>query len=96
MKKILEQLYKGELYPYSKFQTTIEQFKINRNEAFKSYSIFLEKLPEELKNEFDELIDSHLELLLLELEQNFIDGFRIGAQIMAEVYAAPLADNTHS
>ncbi|MFR2503452.1 MAG: hypothetical protein ACLS85_13400 [Coprobacillus cateniformis] len=42
MGKILEQLYKGELYPYSKFQTTIEQFKINKNEAFKSYSIFLE------------------------------------------------------
>jgi len=96
MEKILEQLYKGELYPYSKFQTTIELFKINRNKAFKSYSIFLEKLPEELKNEFEELIDSHLELLPLELEQNFIDGFRIGAQIMAEVYASPIDDNAHS
>ena len=96
MGKILEQLYKGELYPYSKFQTTIEQFKINKNEAFKSYSIFLEKLPEELKDEFDELIDSHLEPLPLELEQNFIDGFRNGTQIMAEVYASPIDDNEYS
>lgn len=27
MEKILEQLYKGEIYPYSTFQTTIEEFK---------------------------------------------------------------------
>ena len=57
MEKMLEQLYKGELYPYSKFQTTIEDFKVNRDKAFKSYSVFIEKLPEELKDEFHELID---------------------------------------
>ena len=45
MEKMLEQLYKGELYPYSKFQTTIEDFKVNRDKAFKSYSVFIEKLP---------------------------------------------------
>ena len=41
MEKMLEQLYKGELYPYSKFQTTIEDFKVNRDKAFKSYSVFI-------------------------------------------------------
>ena len=49
MEKILEQLYKGELYPYSKFQTTIGDFKVHRGKAFKSYTVFIEKLPEELK-----------------------------------------------
>lgn len=96
MEKMLEQLYKGELYPYSKFQTTIEDLKVNRDKAFKSYSVFIEKLPDELKDEFDELIDSHLDLLPLELEQNFIDVFRIGVRIMTEVYAAPLDEEEHS
>lgn len=96
MEKILEQLYNGELYPYSNFQTTIEQFKINRDKAFKSYSVFIDKLPEELKSEFNELIDSHLDLLPLELEQNFIEGFRIGARIIAEVYAAPINSKYHT
>lgn len=96
MGKILEQFYKGELYPYSKFQTTIEDFKVNRDKAFKCYSAFIEKLPEDLKDEFDELINSHLDLLPLELEQNFIDGFRIGVRIMTEVYATPMDDEeTH-
>ncbi len=92
MEKILEQLYNGELYPYSKFQITMDEFKVNRDKGFKSYSVFIEKLPEELKEEFDELIDSHLDLLPLELKQNFIDGFRIGVRMMTEVYAAPLDD----
>ena len=93
MEKLLEKLYYGELYPYSKFQTTIEKFKINRDEAFQSYSAFLKRLPKDLKNDFNELIDSHLDLLRFELEQNFIDGFRIGARIMAEVYATPVNDD---
>lgn len=96
MEKVLEQLYKLELYPYSKFQTTIEDIKINRDKAFKSYTVFIEKLPDKLKDKFDELIDSYLDLLSLELEQNFIDGFRIGVRIMTEVYAAPLDGEEHS
>lgn len=92
MEKILDQLYNGELYPYSKFQITVDEFKVSRDKAFKSYSIFIEKLPEELKEEFDQLIDSHLDLLPLELRQNFIDGFSIGVRMMTEVYAVPLDD----
>ncbi|MGL6200456.1 MAG: DUF6809 family protein [Lachnospiraceae bacterium] len=89
MEKILEQLYKGELYPYSTFQTTIEDFKENRDKAFASYSSFLEKLPDNFKEEFVQLIDTHLDLLPYELEQNFIDGFRIGARMMTEVFQSP-------
>ena len=80
MEKMLEQLYKGELYPYSKFQTTIEDLKVNRDKAFKSYSVFIEKLPDELKDEFDELIDSHLDLLPLELEQILLMAFVLASE----------------
>lgn len=94
MENILEQLYKGELYPYSKFQTTIEEFKENREKAFASYSVFLEKLPPDLKDEFAQLIDKYLDLLPLELQQNFIDGFRIGARMMTEVFLSPQLEET--
>lgn len=36
MKRILEQLYNGDLYPYSKFQTTIQEYRENREKAFAS------------------------------------------------------------
>ena len=38
------------------------------------------------------MIDSHVDLLPFELEQSFIDGFRIGVRMMVEVYAAPTND----
>lgn len=93
MKNILTQLYNGELYPYSKFSTTIEQFKKDRNKAFQSYSLFLAKLPDDLKDEFIKLIDNQLELLPMELEQNFIDGFCIATRIMIEVFSNPIGND---
>lgn len=86
MERILKHLYHGTMYPYSKFKTTIDQYRSNREQAFQSYSLFLDKLPDNLKEDFNELIDSHLDLLPLELEQTFIDGFRIGVRIMTEVF----------
>ena len=90
MEKVLEQLYNGELYPFSKFQTVIEEYSENRNKAFQSYSVFIEKLPDDLKKEFQELIDAHIGLIPYEMEQNFIDGFRIGARMMTEVFIPPI------
>lgn len=86
MKSVLEQMYHGDLYPYSKFKTTIEEFQKDRDKAFHSYTTFLEKLPPELQEEFEQLMDEHIHLLPQEMEQNFIDGFKIGARLMAEVY----------
>lgn len=86
MTSVLEQLYKGDLYPYSKFHTTIENFKLQHEKAFDSYSEFHRKLPEELKKEFEILIDNHLDLLPYELQQNFIDGFCMGARMITEVF----------
>lgn len=93
MKSILEQLYNGEIYPYLTFKTTIEQYKVERDKAFQSYSIFLEKLPEDLKEEFVKLIDDHLDLLPFELEQSFIDGFRIGVRLMSEAFSVPFEEH---
>lgn len=89
MASILEQLYKGDLYPYSKFNTTVKDFKLHRDKAFHSYSEFHNKLPKELKEEFEALIDDHLDLLPYELQQNFIDGFCMGARIIIQVFTNP-------
>jgi len=94
MTSILEQLYNGNLYPYLKFHTIIEGFKVNREKAYHSYSEFLNKLPEEFKEEFVSLIDNHLDLLPYELEQNFIDGFSMGVRMMFEVFANPTNSDT--
>ena len=86
MENVLEPLYHGELYSDGKYGKTIQQLREDQNKAFRAYLHFRSKLPDDMKDGFESLMDSHLDLLPLELEQNFIDGFRIGARMMAEVF----------
>ena len=86
MSNLLDQLYKGNLYPYSRTKTTIEELKKNKDKALKEYTDFHKKLPGALKEEFEKLMDDHFDVLADDLEQNFIDGFRIGVRLMIEVY----------
>ena len=72
MKNLLEQLYSGELIP--------AELKIEEVEKF------TEKLNKESQKEFQNLLDTYLELTYLEKRQSFCDGFRIGAGIMCEVF----------
>lgn len=83
---MLDKLYNGELYPYSLVKPTVEEYRLNKDKAFKSYEDFQKRLPDELKEDFDELMDSHLDVLPFELEQTFIDGFKIGARIITEIF----------
>ena len=47
---------------------------------------FTEKLDKENRKEFQNILDTYLELTYLEKRQSFCDGFRIGAGIMCEVF----------
>ena len=45
----------------------------------------MEKLPEELHLEFIQIYDERSDTLPFELEETFVDGFRLGAQMMLDV-----------
>ena len=87
MKSMISQFYYGEPGPHAKWKPVLEQFEIDRDKAFHSYSSFLNKLPDDLKGEFVSLIDEHLALLPDELEQSFVDGFRLGARMIIEIHS---------
>lgn len=86
MESILEKLYNGELHPGEGIRSVFEHYQSKREEAFESYESLMEKLPESLKEEFNEVMNRHVELIPLDYTQTFIDGFRLGALIMIEVY----------
>ena len=75
MKNILEQLYAGELVP--------AELKIEGNEE---YETLCRRSLKENRKEFQNILDTYLELTYLEKRQSFCDGFRIGAGIMCEVF----------
>ncbi len=86
MKNILEQLYHGEISPASVYKAPTEKTKGTYETTHIKKNDFLQKLPHELKQDFQSLIESYYHLSDLENEEAFLDGFRLGVRLMAEVY----------
>lgn len=95
MESILRQLYRGDLDPDEPYEMRMRELTACRAMDTRFSAAFMEKLPESLKDDFITLLDNHLELLPLEMEQNFINGFRLGARLMLELfYPLPSGDET--
>lgn len=86
MKNILEQLYSGELVPAESKIEGNEEYETLCRRSLKEIENFTEKLDQESQKEFQNLLDTYLELTFIEKRQSFCDGFRMGAGIMCEVF----------
>lgn len=83
MDKILQALYSGQIYPAEQYHPSIEEYKILRK---KHYEDFIKKIGSPLDKEFERIMDEQFDTLPLELSQMFIDGFRLGARMMIEIF----------
>lgn len=86
MDKILQALYSGEIYPVEQYRPMIEEYIALRKNHYKSYEDFIKKLGIPLDKEFIQIMDEQLDAVPLELSEMFIDGFRLGARMMIEVF----------
>ncbi|MCC8024904.1 MAG: hypothetical protein LIP16_06345 [Clostridium sp.] len=86
MGKLLEQLYAGELQPCDRVSHDNEAYRALCRESLEEIERFCDKLDEELKMEFNDMMEHYLELTYMEKAQTFGDGFRIGAGLMCEVF----------
>lgn len=86
MQKIIEQLYKGELYPSEQLDIKSEEYKEARKAAYQAYEEFEGKLCQTMKGELDELWGKHMESSYYEDTRTFVNGFKLGARMMAEIF----------
>ncbi|XBX07575.1 hypothetical protein QMP26_05260 [Enterocloster clostridioformis] len=87
MKSILQQLYDGEIAPGEQFKPHLEEYREKWNKISKAELVFTEKLTKQQEQEFDALMDEHTLLMPLEMSQVFMDGFKLGARMMCEVFS---------
>lgn len=89
MDKILQALYDGELYPAEQYRPLMAEYKKKRKEQYHHYEDFiqdLEKYEASLSRRFVEIMDEQIDTLPFELSEMFIDGFRLGARMMIEIF----------
>lgn len=89
MKSILELLYDGEIYPAEQYVPKGEEYRKLYQGHYHHYEDFIEilsRLDPPLDKRFIEIMDEQLDVMPYHFSEIFIDGFRLGAKIMAEVF----------
>ena len=96
MRTILKQLYDGDIFPAEQFYPKEEEYKALRKKHFTHYDDFrkkVEALSPELSQEFVQIMDEQLDTVPLEFSEMFIDGFRLGARMVIEIYGNDIPEN---
>ena len=89
VKNVLEQLYNGEIFPAEQYAPKGEEYRKIYQGNYNHYDDFIEllaKLNPPLDKQFIEIMDEQLDVIPYEFSEMFIDGFKLGAKIMAEVF----------
>lgn len=96
MSAILKQLYDGDIFPAEQFYPKTEEYKAIRKKHFSHYEDFTKKVEEfspELSQEFAQIMDEQLDTVPLEFSEMFIEGFRLGARMVIEIYGTDPSDH---
>lgn len=86
MDKILQALYDGKIFPAEQYRPITEEYIALWKKHYQSYEDFVKKLGSPLDKEFIRIMDEQIDTIPLELSEMFIDGFRLGARMMIEVF----------
>lgn len=89
MKSILSALYGGEIFPAEQYYPKTEEYRRLYQNHYRHYEDFisiLSKLDPPLDKQFIQIMDEQLDIMPNEFSEMFIDGFRLGARIMIEIF----------
>lgn len=84
MKSIIEEMYYGDLSPFGDIQIKTEQYLAKRKDVLKIEDELLEKFPES-KELLEHYFFEYGMVTDISDYQQFLLGFRVGAQIMLEM-----------
>ena len=95
MKNILLQLYNGEIFPAEQYIPKITEYQNMRKEYRQNYQDFIKKIESiepQLKEQFIKILDEQLNFFPLDTSEMFIEGFRLGARMMIEIFQNDVSD----
>lgn len=86
---ILKQLYNGQIYPPEQYHPSSEEYlqkSKKLSEYYENLSSELDGLDPSLPDKLEELFILKNSLSSTEVEEMYIEGFRLGVKLMAEVF----------
>lgn len=86
MKSVLEELYKGSIYPVEQIVPRGVQYSKLSKEISECMKMWKQRLPKGEFQELEELLDLKNDLNSLQSQESFVHGFKLGSLMMIEVY----------
>lgn len=93
MNNILSPLYNGELFPAEQYAPRCREYRKIKQEHYRHYTDFIEELGKmnpPLDKRFLQIMDEQFDTMPFEFSEMFIDGFRLGARMMVEIFQSDL------
>lgn len=84
MEQVIRALY--EMYMEKRFDKFMETYREDKEALFQGYQNLRAQLSAENIEMLDEIMDSQLEQMELELQESFSEGFKFGVKMMCEVF----------
>ena len=85
MQKTIKQLYSKHIYPVEQVIPEDKEYREKGRINGEWRERFKNNLPDSMKADFEAMFQSCLEVTLMEEEQSFVNGFRLGARLMLEI-----------
>jgi len=88
MQRIIEKLYYGEINIGEYFNPqTKEPFAEAIAEGQEKENEFYEKLPDDMKHDFELVLQNRIDSASMEYVNMFSEGFRFGARVMLDIFS---------
>ena len=84
---IIEEMYNGDLFPIGTYDHCSQEYKNTMDKLVAAEAELIKSYPQ-VKELFQKYQDAQIELISINNRQEFINGFRIGAQIVLEMLKA--------
>lgn len=88
METVIEKIYENYIQKYSETDRASQEKKA----IYEKYRTLRQKLPADLVQELDMLMEKQTEILCGELKENFAEGFRAEVKLIKEVYLEEIPD----
>jgi len=82
---IIEEMYSGDLFPIGTYDHCSQEYKNAMDKLVDAETELLKDYPQ-VKVLFQKYQDAQIELISINNRQEFVNGFRIGVQIMVETF----------
>ena len=89
MNNIIDDLYLGNINPNELTQIVHTEYKKLGKESVELQDWLLKNLESDSKKKFEDFVDKSYSMNAIEVRLRFIEGFRLGAQIMLDVLTCP-------